>query len=481
MASNPRRFHYLLLMLPVIILIAAAITIIAASAGTPIGANANTTTNTATAIVNAPYNLNNLNITPGSDPSQLNFSWATQKLLVGTDADTPIPEVQIAKASDAEGPAFPAAKAKTFYGASIESFVSAAPSEIPTVSTAGTVFGGFYQSKVTVSGLDNSTAYVYRVGDGTDAGWSSTYTFNTRDPRSYSFLATGDPQLGAKSFGAKTLTYDQAGWQDTVEKAASKFPNVSFLISLGDEVNNTSSQQTQDQEYSAYFSPSQLTSLPVATIDGNHDFSMGPYYGYHYNLPNQSTQYGASQWGNDGDYWFTYGNALFMVINSNTESIATHDVFIGQAIAANPKAKWRIVSFHHSVYSEASHVNDAEIQYRRLSYPAVFDKYKIDVVLQGHDHSYTRSFQMLGGLPQKNQTIAKGSVVNPTGTLYLTLDSGSGSKFYAFTVAEQAYSAFRWQQDVPTFSYVTVDDNKFSIVTYRTDNVSAIDQYSITK
>lgn len=475
MSSNTRKVRFSIIALLVIALLASVVIAIAASADTTTGTSDNTAT-VASAATSPTY----LNITPGSNESQLCFSWATKNLLVGTDANTPMPEVQIVKASDVNGSVFPAAKAKTFYGVSIESFVSAAPSETPTVSTAGTVFGGFYQNKVTVSGLSNSTAYAYRVGNGTDAGWSSTYTFTTRNPSSYSFLAVGDPQLGAKSSGAKTLTYDQAGWQNTINQALAKFPTVSFLMSLGDEVNDTSSQQTQDQEYSAYFSPSQFTSLPVATIDGNHDFCMGPYYGYHYDLPNQSTQYGVSQWSNDGDYWYTYGNTLFMVINSNTESIATHDAFIGQAIAANPNAKWKIVSFHHSLYSEASHVNDAEIQFRRSSYPAIFDKYKIDVVLQGHDHSYTRSYQMRGGLPLTTSA-SNDSVVNPPGTLYMTLDSSSGSKFYAFTVPEQAYSVFRWQQNVPTFSHITVDGSKFSIVTYRTDNMTVIDQYSIVK
>ncbi len=50
---------------------------------------------------------------------------------------------------------------------------------------------------------------------------------------------------------------------------------------------------------------------------------MGEYYGFHYNQPNISTVNGVS-YGNDGDYWFTYGNTLFMVLNSNTESAATH-------------------------------------------------------------------------------------------------------------------------------------------------------------
>ena len=466
--SKSEKFRYLMLVLPVVVVIAAVGIIMAASAGAPIGAKADTPV---TAAVYA-----NINITPGSDPTQLCFSWETTSALIPAESTSPIPTVQIARASAMTTTGvFPESRATTFYGQSAEANANAG-------DATATVFAGWYQNRVTATGLKPNTAYVYRYGNGTETGWSNVYSFNTGNPNSFAFLAVGDPQLGAaeEPTGTPGLAADTMGWQTTMGDATTLFPNASFMLSVGDEV-NASTQATQDNEYAAYFSPSQMQDLPVANVCGNHDYYVGSYYGDHYNLPNQSAQYGATQFGNDGDYWFTYGNALFMVLNSNTMDVATHDTFIGQAIAANPNAKWRIVSFHHSLYSEASHVNDADVQWRRLTFPAVFDKYKIDVVISGHDHSYTRTYQMLGGVPQKKQTYYNGSVLHPTGTVYFTLDSGSGSKFYQFTVPEQAYSAFRWQQNVPTFSYVTVNTSGLSIVTYRTDNNQIVDKYSICK
>jgi hypothetical protein len=269
------------------------------------------------------------------------------------------------------------------------------------------------------------------------------------------------------------------------------------LLSLGDEVDNSSSQAGVDPQYNAYFSPMQLLSLPVATMDGNHDYGLGQYYGYHYNLPNLSTQYGVSQFGNDGDYWYTYGNALFIVINSNTLSATTHDVFIGQAIAANPKAAWRIVSFHHALYSDADHALDVDILFRRSAYPAIFDKYHIDVVFAGHDHTFTRTYQMLGGLPVSKDKMVMGAdssvtVTDPAGTLYMTLNSGSGSKFYPLNpsfidpetgvITFPVYVAHHWQQNQPTFSRVSIGGNSLSIVTVSTNNPSSpIDNYTIVK
>jgi len=422
-----------------------------------------------------------LNISPGSNATQLNFSWATRHAdttYIRTRGIYPIqePEVQIINVSTGD--------TTTFFGVTIQACYT---------TSAGTVAAGWFQNKVTVKGLALSSSYKYRVGY--DTVWRGFYTFQTRNTSaSFSFIAVGDPQLGAATNPAppaqagNVLVYDSAGWQNTIAVATQMIPNASFLLSAGDQIDNTSSQSGVDSQYNVYFNPLPLLSLPVVAIDGNHDYGLGPYFGYHYNLANQSSDCGVTKYGNDGDYWFIYGNALFMVLNSNTLSAATHDVFIGKAIAANPNATWKIVSFHHSLYSDGYHTTD--ILFRRSAYPLVFDKYNIDVVLSGHDHSYTRSYQMLGGIPVSR---AGDSIkaVNPRGTLYMTLNSGSGSKYYqlntAYTVngvtTYPAWSAVFWQQNQPTFSDITISSDTFSIVTYAITNnlTTRIDGYTIVK
>jgi UDP-2,3-diacylglucosamine pyrophosphatase LpxH len=415
----------------------------------------------------AEYALSCLNISPGANASELNFAWLTPKL--GKTI------VQMAKATDKTSAEFPADKAVSFSGS--QAIVTATTFNTDDV-TAPT---GLFSNKVTVNGLANSTEYVYRVGDGSN--WSDTYAVSTRDPKAFGFLVVGDPQLGSKATGPKTLEADTAGWTSLLNKATALYPDSSFMLSLGDQVNDYSDRAKQDAEYLTYFSPKQLRSLPVATVDGNHDFAMGEYYGYHYNLPNLSSQYGVS-YGNDGDYWFRYGNALFLMLNSNTESVYTHDLFIRDAVAKNPGTTWRIACFHHAIYSEADHVNDPDIIDRRASYVPVLERYKIDIVLMGHDHAYTRTFQMLGGKPQKTQVQdTSGTVINPTGILYLTFNSGSGSKFYDWknSSAPEAYSAARWQGKVPSFGHISISGGVFTFTEYRADDMSVIDSYSMIK
>ncbi len=230
----------------------------------------------------AEYALSCLNISPGANASELNFAWLTPKL--GKTI------VQMAKATDKTSTEFPADKAVSFSGS--QAIVTATTFNTDDV-TAPT---GLFSNKVTVNGLANSTEYVYRVGDGSN--WSDTYVVSTQDPKAFGFLVVGDPQLGSKATGPKTLEADTAGWTSLLNKATALYPDSSFMLSLGDQVNDYSDRAKQDAEYLTYFSPKQLRSLPVATVDGNHDFAMGEYYG------DQSTAELSSQYGfvrHDGD------------------------------------------------------------------------------------------------------------------------------------------------------------------------------------
>lgn len=161
-------------------------------------------------------------------------------------------------------------------------------------------------------------------------------------------------------------------------------------------------------------------------------------------MPNESA-YGDTPAGKD--YSFVYGNTLYMVMNSNNTSTTAHDAFIKQAINdAGTGITWKIVVFHHSIYSSASHSMDNDILTRRSELYPVFDKYDIDVVLMGHDHCYTRSYQMEGGVAQNG---LESSVVNPNGTLYVTANSASGSKYYDLQSYDTGYAAVRWQGYAP--------------------------------
>lgn len=316
--------------------------------------------------------------------------------------------------------------------------------------------------------------YVYRVGN--QEGWSEVYSFSTQDiTDGFHFLLAGDPQIGASGNSGN----DTKGWTDTLNQAMEQFPESSFLLSAGDQVNSAASES----EYTGFLSPEILKSIPLATIIGNHDVGSTS-YNQHFNMPNVSKELGMSgQVG--GDYWFRYGNTLIMALNSNQLSTAQHVQFMEDVLAKNGEATWKIVTFHHSIYSTASHSTESDIIGRRNELAPEFSRLGIDVVLMGHDHVYTRSYMMDGVtpvIPEDGKPAS--SVTNPEEgqVLYITANSASGSKYYDI-LSNQAfrYAAVKEQGHTPSFSNIQVTDDSFTITTYRSNDMSVIDTFTINK
>lgn len=437
-------------------------------------------------ISNTPYNIN---FQMGSNASEMRFNWFSSY----NNAS----KLQIAKASDVQNNQFP-------LNSTIDGTASQVTATVGVENTPGnqnqasvdSITGkNEYANRAAATGLTPSTKYFYRVGDGT--AWSPMYSFTTGNPgNGFNFAVFGDPQIGAfdsnkhSSLPHGNLTDDQTAWANTLKEVTAN--PVDFLFSLGDQVNDYGALSKQQDQYKAFFNPDSsrnfFQSYPLVAFEGNHDHQMGTYYSFHYNQPNLSTLGQTSNSNinnNDGDYWFTYGHVLFMILNANNAlDTAAHDQFMQQAIAANPNVKWKVASWHQSAYSEANHSDsnsaDDPIMTIRKTWPKLMDKYGVDIVLQGHDHEYTRTLQMYGSTPV--DTKKTNSVTNPKGTVYFTLDSGSGSKYYDFkSTSDHTFSSVFWQQYVPTYSYVTMNDSKFTINTVRTDTGASIDSYTISK
>ena len=375
----------------------------------------------------------------GSDETSRNLTWYANVEEAGS--------VQWAKQSDMQDGLFPA------------QYNEAAATSIAANDE------GFYSNQATMTGLEENTTYVYRVVNGDTI--SQIYTFETGDfDDGYSFILAGDPQIGA----GNTET-DTVGWDETLDTAIAQL-DPDFLVSAGDQV-NTNNNETQ---YTGYLNDA-LTYLTSATTIGNHD-SGSAAYNEHFNLPNESTQLGATTAGTD--YWFVYDNTLFMVINSNNRSTAEHKEFMESAIAQNPDVRWKTVVFHHSVYSTASHVNDGDIIERREELPPVMSELGIDVVLMGHDHVYTRTYMMNGTTPDDSRGV-QSEVTNPEGVLYLTANSASGSKYYDIAAPEAAYSAVMDQSYRRTITDIHVTDTSYTMTTYYMDTMEVLDTFTINK
>lgn len=450
-----------------------------------------------------------LSITPGKNATELNFAWYSEK-------EETLPKVKISKSTDMSN-------SIEFDGTQSRA-VTNKETKIEYVS-----------NKVTVTGLEEDTTYYYSYG--TNENWSSPIVINTQSTDSFSFFLVGDPQIGSSLKNTPTgeteaigqdrsVRNDSFNWNNTIKKALSLVPNASFMISAGDQISIRDKKANNEQalayteneiEYAGYLSPEPLKSFPVATTLGNHDAVSGN-YSYHFNNPNTSTL-GSTVGG--GNYYYTYGNTLFIMLNTNNTNAEEHKQFIEQAVAESGDVTWKVVTLHQDIYGSGEHSNEPEIAELRYKLVPIFEENDIDVVLTGHDHTYARSKILKGGVKEESTfltddeyeeffdiefesdytelvedekylsylesiedknaietdlSIRGENISNPEGILYITANSASGSKYYNNVPRQQAYIANRWQEDVPTFSTINVDNVSLSISTYRTDNMEKIDE-----
>ena len=441
-------------------------------------------------------NYTQLSLTPGKNASELNFAWYSK------DSE-PTPKLKFGKNKDLSD--------------AIEISV-----------TSESAINGYKSNKATVTNLQENTTYYYSYQ--INGKWTEATAYKTQNTKNFSFLYVGDPQIGSSSANAATgasseqgkdsaVRNDSFNWNNTLNTALKNHDNLSFMLSAGDQIQSSDKKDKEftgnEIEYVGYLSPNVLKSLPVATSIGNHD-APSVNYSYHFNNPN-SSKLGATAAG--GDYYFSYGNALFIMLNTNNINVAEHEKIIQQAISENPNAKWRIATVHQDIYGSGEHSNEPDVINLRYQLVPILEKNNIDVVLTGHDHTYSRSLILKGGVQDKSKAITSdefnnyssgktasdskynnylssiedsnvvqnvtekaGSVTDPKGLLYMTANSGSGSKYYDLVPHQQAYVAARWQEDVPTYSVIDINDSSFTINTYRTDNNTKIDNtFSIIK
>lgn len=443
-----------------------------------------------------------ISLSPGSNATELNFAWYTPKQTNDDHSNANVPKLIIGEGRNMKN-------AKVY------------EAEQTAVKDEQDNNGETYNSnKVTATGLKENKTYYYSYDNGN--GYTKPAAYTTKSTNNFSFAFVGDPQIGssnelkgkdtkefydAQSNAAKS---DAFNWSSTLNAALEKTDDqLSFVVSAGDQIQTTKKKSPNKDaskseiEYTGYLSPEVLKSLPVATTVGNHDADNANYT-YHFNRTN------ASELGSNkvvgGDYYFKYGNALFIMLNTQDTNVAEHKQFIEQTVAANKDCKWRIVTLHQDIYGSAEHSNEPEITNLRYQLTPIFEQNDIDAALTGHDHAYSRSKMLLGGTKANDYTDEKdqkyltylksimdekaietvkkqgSSVINPEGVLYMTAGSSSGSKYYDLVPRQQTYIAHRWQEDVPTYSVVDITENSLTINTYRTDNDEKIDEtFSITK
>jgi 3',5'-cyclic AMP phosphodiesterase CpdA len=258
--------------------------------------------------------------------------------------------------------------------------------------------------------LKPATAYAYRVGDG--ANWSEWFHFRTaaEAPEPFAFIYFGDAQNDIKSL-----------WSRVIRGAYSDAPRARFIVHAGDLVN----RGNRDAEWGEWFGGAGWVNgmVPSVPTPGNHEYpAVSEEKDAKRSLSNHwRPQFALPEHGPAGleetCYTFDYQGVRIVALNSN-EKHEEQAAWLDRVLADNP-CRWTIATFHHPIFSSAKERDNAKL---RALWQPLFDKHKVDLVLQGHDHTYARSGLTIANVPTGTQT------QDARGTVYVV--SVSGPKMY---------------------------------------------------
>ena len=258
--------------------------------------------------------------------------------------------------------------------------------------------------EVQLTGLEPNTQYFYQATSesptGQVAGEILTFQTACGPETPFAFAIISDTQSNPKV--AKQVA----------EMAWSQRP--SFLVHPGDLVGTGKNLNDWTKEFFPSMNPL-ISRVCIFPVLGNHEQDAKFYYDY-MSLPDPEYYYS-----------FNYGNAEFFMVDSNRKlgPGTPQYKWLEKKLAAS-KATWKFVSHHHPPYS--SDENDygdlwstnrstrGDLRIRKTC--PLYDKYGVDIVWNGHIHSYERTWPLKDDRP-----VMDGS---GNGTIYMITGGGGG-------------------------------------------------------
>ena len=266
----------------------------------------------------------------------------------------------------------------------------------PDLSEAETVEGSsvlqtFVQSshgdalrsnKVSLTGLQPGATYYYQVGDGEI--WSDMQSFKmpAAGAESTNFFILGDIQSS-----------DTANLSRVLNDLASDETVYDFAIQTGDAIDNVTEYVKNWRPFLNTVNSKTLSGVDMIHVMGNHEYygdANGEISGALYDLP-ESAQ---NSW-----YKVEYGKVCVVVVNNGTK-LAAALADIAEQLTTD--CIWRVLVAHEPIYGTESVSATPEIL-------ASIEKAGFDFVFGGDDHAYARTYPMIGGVKQAEDS--RGGVV----------------------------------------------------------------------
>lgn len=307
------------------------------------------------------------------------------------------------------------------------------------------VSGEYYSARI--SGLTPASQYIYRVGK--DGAWSPWRQVRTAaaEAKPFTFLYMGDVQNDIRAMGGHA-----------VRRALKETPDAAFMLFTGDLINRADN----DAEWGEWFGMDvdRIAETPSLMTPGNHEYTkpqgavaqaLARQWRLQFTLPDNAPIEALKETVYRADY---QGLRLISLdadmMDESPDSARAQVQWLERQLAENP-GRWTAVFLHYPLYSTAKGRDQGEL---RVALQPLFDKYGVDLVLAGHDHTYGR------GRPHPKGPVYMVSNVGPKqyplGDLSWTTRKGSGIQLYqqvevsptrltvrAYTMDGVLYDAFR--------------------------------------
>ncbi|MGC1275897.1 MAG: metallophosphoesterase family protein [Planctomycetaceae bacterium] len=320
---------------------------------------------------------------------------------------------------------------------------------------------------VSFENLTPGTQYAYRVGDGET--WSEWFQFRTASdkPAPLQFIYVGDAQNDLKSH-----------WSRVIRQAYSDAPKARFVLHAGDLINRGDA----DWEWGGWFHSLGWIagSVPQLAVPGNHEYSLlqrlkegdgiTPHWRPQFELPENGPM------GLEETVWYADVQGVRIVGLNSNENYEIQSAWLEDVLGDNPN-RWTIVTHHHPIHSASRNRDNPML---RRAWQPIYDKYGVDLVLQGHDHSYGRTgpltfdpkeAQAAGDDQSRDRqgaVSASDDEINipagvrgrsPGGTVYVV--SVSGPKLYELKQYPEGEDPFRRRAaDTQLYQIITIDGDE---------------------
>ena len=324
--------------------------------------------------------------------------------------------------------------------------------------------------KAEFNGLAPATRYAYRVGTPSASSQWHCFTTASAGPEPFRFIYLGDAQRGLEK-----------RWPALVRAAFAAAPDARFVAHAGDLLDDG----YDDGQWRAWLSGmgTKASEVPSVPAPGNHDvirstlkrvFAAPDLWSAHFALPANGPADLPELAGQS--YYLDYQGVRIVALDVN--AFANEDYresqrarvqaallrWLRQVLDTNPQ-RWTVVVQHYPMYSVAK---GRDYTGMRAALGALYDEFRVDLVLQGHDHAYGRTHKVRGG-----------RVADPEapGTVYAV--SVSGTKMYPVSSRWTTLMA-RLHGGAQLYQVVSVAGDRLSYESREADG-TAVDAFELIK